>query len=37
MELNLKTKNLAEEKIKKYLEENVSEVLAKKINNGVKI
>ena len=37
MELNLKTKNLAEEKIKKYLEENVSEELAEKINNGVKI
>ena len=35
--LNLETKNKAQEQIKQYLEENVSEILAEKINNGVKI
>ena len=35
--LNLKTKNKSQEQIKEYLEENVSEILAEKINNGVKI
>lgn len=35
--LNLETKNNEEEKVKNYLEENISEVLAEKINNGVKI
>ena len=37
IKLNLETKNKQEEIIKNYLEENASEVLAKKINNGVKI
>lgn len=37
IKLNLETKNNEEEKVKNYLEENVSEVLAEKINNGVKI
>ena len=36
IKLNLETKNNEEEKVKNYLEENVSEVLAEKINNGVK-
>ncbi len=35
--LNLKTNNPAEERIKAYLEENASELLAVKINNGVEI
>ena len=35
--LNLETKNKEQELIKEYLEENVSEILADKINNGVKI
>ncbi|MGN1201321.1 MAG: hypothetical protein ACI4R8_03605 [Candidatus Caccovivens sp.] len=35
--LNLKTNNKAQEQIKEYLENNVSEILANKINNGVKI
>ena len=35
--LNLTTKTPEEEKVKKYLEENASEVLAEKINNGVRI
>ena len=35
--LNLEAKNKAEEKIKEYLENNASELLAGKINNGVKI
>lgn len=35
MELNLKAENTQEERIKKYLEENASAVLAEKINNGV--
>ena len=37
IELNLQTSNKQEEVIKEYLENNVSEVLAEKINNGVKI
>lgn len=37
IELNLQTSNKQEEIIKEYLENNVSEVLADKINNGVKI
>ena len=37
IKLNLKTSNKAQEQIKQYLEENVSEVLAEKINNGVEI
>ena len=35
--LNLTARGEQEEKVKKYLEENASEVLAEKINNGVKI
>ena len=35
--LNLETKNKAQELIKAYLEENASELLADKINNGVRI
>ena len=35
--LNLKTNNKSQEQIKQYLEENVSEILADKINNGIKI
>ncbi|MBR4407015.1 MAG: hypothetical protein IKT27_01735 [Clostridia bacterium] len=37
IKLNLTAKNQAEEKIKEYLENNVSENLADKINNGVLI
>lgn len=37
IELNLKTETKEQELIKAYLQENVSEVLAEKINNGVKI
>ena len=37
IELNLQTSNKQEEIIKEYLENNVGEVLADKINNGVKI
>lgn len=37
IELNLKTNNEAEKLIKEYLEKNVSEELANKINNGVYI
>ena len=37
MKLNLETKAKEQELIKQYLEENVSETLASKINNGVKI
>ena len=33
IKLNLETKNNEEEKVKKYLEENASEVLAEKIYN----
>ena len=35
--LNLETKNKAQEILKEYLEKNASEILANKINNGVKI
>lgn len=35
--LNLATKNEEQEKVKQYLEENASEVLIKKINEGVEI
>lgn len=37
IELDLKTNNKSEELVKQYLEENVSQSLADKINNGVKI
>ena len=37
MKLNLETKNKEQEVLKEYLENNVSEILADKINNGVKI
>lgn len=37
MKLNLETKTKEQELIKRYLEENASEILANKINNGVKI
>ena len=37
IKLNLSTSNKPQERIKKYLENNVSELLAEKINNGVKI
>lgn len=37
IKLNLETKNKEQEIIKAYLEENASETLADKINNGVKI
>lgn len=37
IELNLETKTKEQELIKQYLQENVSEMLAEKINNGVKI
>lgn len=37
MSLNLEVKNSAQQRIKEYLEQNVSEVLADKINNGVLI
>ena len=37
MKLNLETKNKEQEVIKEYLENNVSEILANKINNGVEI
>lgn len=37
MQLNLKTNSQGEELVKAYLEENASEVLADKINNGVTI
>ena len=37
IELNLETKTKEQELIKQYLEENVSETLAEKINDGVKI
>ena len=35
--LNLTAKGTEQELIKKYLEENASEMLAEKINNGVKV
>ena len=34
MRLNLKTKSKEQELVKAYLEENASEILAEKINNG---
>ena len=37
LNLNLKSENDCQEAIKEYLSENVSEILADKINNGVKI
>lgn len=37
IKLNLETKTKEQELIKQYLQENVSEMLAEKINNGVKI
>ena len=37
IKLDLETKNEAEKRIKDYLENNVSETLAEKINNGVHI
>lgn len=37
MKLNLEAKTPAEQKVKAYLEQNASEVLARKINEGVKI
>ena len=37
IKLNLSASNKPQERIKEYLENNVSEVLAEKINNGVKI
>lgn len=37
IKLNLSTSNKQQEMIKQYLEENASEILADKINNGVKI
>ena len=37
IKLNLETKNKEQEILKAYLEENASETLADKINNGVKI
>lgn len=37
MKLNLETKTKEQELIKQYLEENTGEILANKINNGVKI
>jgi len=37
VKLNLIAKGLEQERIKEYLENNVSELLAEKINNGTKI
>ena len=37
MTLNLTAKGIEQEELKKFLEENASEVLAEKINNGVRI
>ena len=36
MELNLKATTPEQERVKEYLQQNVSDVLAEKINNGVK-
>ena len=36
-QLNLKANNTAEQRIKEYLEQNASDLLAEKINNGVQI
>ena len=35
--LNLTAKNTEQEVVKQYLEENASEILAEKINNGVAV
>ena len=37
MKLNLEAKTPAEQKVKAYLEQNASEVLARKINEGVSL
>ena len=37
MKILLEAKSKAQERIKEYLENNASEILANKINNGVKI
>lgn len=37
MELNLEAKNREQQRIKAYLEKNASDILAEKINNGVRI
>ena len=37
MKLNLEAKTKEQQRIKAYLEENVSDILAGKINNGVLI
>jgi len=37
IELNLTANTKEQERIKNYLQENASEILAEKINNGVKI
>ena len=37
MKLNLEAATAAEQRVKAYLEENASETLAEKINNGVRI
>ncbi len=37
MKLNLEAKTSAEQKVKAYLEQNASEILARKINEGVRI
>ena len=37
MKLNLQATTKEEQKVKAYLEANASEVLAEKINNGVRI
>ena len=37
MTLNLEAKTKGERKVKAYLEANASEILAEKINNGVRI
>lgn len=35
--LNLETTNTAEQRVKEYLEQNASDTLAEKINNGVQV
>ena len=37
IELNLKANGIEQEKLKEYLENNASEMLAEKINNGVRV
>lgn len=37
MKLNLEAKNREQQRIKAYLEKNASDILAGKINNGVRI